>query len=69
MANHDPRSCRLCEHVPAECYCRHWKHEPKPGYWHVIADGPDLAGRLPRQAHFVTILRYRLGPKSTIAQY
>ena len=59
MANHEPTSCYLCEPVPAESYRRHWKHEAKTGYWHVIADGPELMARLPRQAHFVTVLSYR----------
>jgi hypothetical protein len=62
MRNHDPRACHLCERVPAECYRRHWKHKPKPGYWHVLADGPDLMSHLPRSAHFLTILSYRLNP-------
>jgi len=56
MANHEPTSCRLCELVPAEGYRRHWKHEAKKGYWHVIADGPDLMVRVPSQAYFMTVL-------------
>jgi hypothetical protein len=59
MHSHDVASCRFCEQVPAEVSRRHWKHERKTGYWHVIADGPDLMARLPRQAHFVTVLAYR----------
>jgi hypothetical protein len=57
---HDPEACSMCERLPSETYRRHWKHEAKAGYWHVIADGPDLMARLPRQAHFVTVLSYRL---------
>jgi hypothetical protein len=57
---HGPAACSMCECLPSEVYRRHWKHEPKAGYWHVIADGPDLITRLPRQAHFVTVLSYRL---------
>jgi len=38
----------------------------KVGAWHIMADGPDLMQRIPRQAHFVTILAYR--PSSKGAQ-
>jgi hypothetical protein len=56
---HDPHACRSCEAIPAEAYRRHWKHEPPVGAWHLIADGPDLMARLPRHAHFATVLAYR----------
>jgi hypothetical protein len=69
MPSHDFATCRLCEEVPAELFRRHWKHEPKAGCWHTIADGPNLMARLPRQAHFVTILSYRLGPDGAPAHY
>ena len=66
---HDPTSCRLCERILPETYRRHWKHGPKAGAWHLIADGPDLMARLARQAHFVTILSYRPGPEDSPANY
>jgi hypothetical protein len=66
---HDHASCRFCEDVPADAYRRHWKHQPKAGRWHILADGPELAGRLPRQAHFLTILAYRVGPEGFPAHY
>lgn len=69
MRDHDVGSCRLCQKVPAEIFRRHWKHEPKAGYWHIIADGPDLMARLPRSAHFLTILAYRPGQDGSPAQY
>jgi hypothetical protein len=56
---HEPYACHRCERVPADRFRRHWKHEAKRGSWHVIADGADLMARLPRQAHFVTVLSYR----------
>jgi hypothetical protein len=59
VPNHDQTTCRLCEEVPAELPRRHWKHEAKAGSWHTIADGPDLMARLPRPAHFITVLAYR----------
>jgi hypothetical protein len=45
------------------------KGRGQAGYWHVIGDGPDLMARLPRQAHFVTILSYRATPDGVPAQY
>lgn len=63
--NHVPHayaSCRLCEEPPLDTYRRHWKHEANAGVWHAIADGPGLFARLPRQAHFVTILSYQATP-------
>src|SRR5687768_8349687 len=57
--HHESASCRFCEEVPPDAYRRHWKHERKAGAWHVIADGPCLTARLPRRAHFATILSYR----------
>jgi hypothetical protein len=69
VASHDRASCHLCESVPAQAHRRHWKHEPKAGTWHVIADGPDLTGRLPRQAHFVTILSYEPSPDGSPVHY
>jgi hypothetical protein len=68
-ANHEPRSCHLCESVPSEAYQRHWKHEAKAGYWHTIADGPDLMARLTRQAHFLTILSYLPGADGVPSHY
>jgi hypothetical protein len=66
---HDPASYRFCESIPPEVSRRHWKHEPKAGSWHVISDGPDLMARLPRHAHFVTVLSYRLGEDSGGSHY
>jgi hypothetical protein len=67
MANrglsHDIRLCRFCDDVPSDAYLRHWKREAKAGAWHVIADAPNLMARLPRQAHFLTVLAYRFGPE------
>jgi hypothetical protein len=60
MNEHDVTTCRLCEPIPPGAFCRHWKHEAKASYWHLVADGPDLMAQLPRQAHFCTILAYRL---------
>jgi hypothetical protein len=57
---HDPASCGHCETIPPDAFRRHWKHEPRVGVWHMIADGHDLMARLPRQAHFVTVLSCRL---------
>jgi Primase C terminal 1 (PriCT-1) len=69
MPSHDVAKCRLCQEVPAELFRRHWKHEPKAGYWHVIADGPGLMASLPRQAHFLTILAYRPGQDGWTSHY
>jgi hypothetical protein len=66
---HDNTSCSYCEEIPADAYRRHWKHQPKAGRWHLLADGPDLAGRLPRQAHFLTILAYQVGSDGSPAHY
>jgi hypothetical protein len=66
---HDSASCALCEDVPPDAYRRHWKRERRAGYWHTIADGPKLVGRLPRQAHFLTILAYRSGVDGSSAHY
>ena len=60
---HDSRLCRFCDVAPADAYRRHWKHEPKAGVWHAIADASNLMARLPRQAHFLTVLGYRFGPE------
>jgi hypothetical protein len=66
---HECASCRLCEAVAPDLYRRCWKHEAKAGLWHVIADGPDLMARLPRQAHFVTVLAYQPAPDGFQACY
>lgn len=66
---HNPATCQHCETVPPDQYRRLWKAEEKRRCWHVIADGPDLMGRLPRQAHFVTILSYRPGLDGSPAHY
>jgi hypothetical protein len=66
---HESASCPHCERVPIETPRRHWKQAPRVGAWHVIADGPDLGGRLLRQAHFLTILSYRLSPDGSQARY
>jgi hypothetical protein len=66
---HDCASCHFCEVVPADAYRRHWKHQPKAGRWHIIADGPDLMQRLARQAHFMTVLAYRPSTKGGPAHY
>jgi hypothetical protein len=66
---HDPTACTLCEVISPEVFRRHWKHEPKAGHWHTIADGPDLIGRLLRQAHYLTVLAYRPGPDGSPAHY
>jgi hypothetical protein len=66
---HDSASCRHCESLPAARHRRHWKHQPKAGPWHVIADDPDLLRRLPGQAHFFTILSYCLDPEGNPAHY
>jgi hypothetical protein len=67
MANrslpHDSRACPLCDNVPSDAYRRHWKHEAKAGAWHVMADAPNLMARLPRHAHFLTVLAYRFVPE------
>lgn len=60
---HDSLACPFCDNVPADAYRRHWKHEAKAGAWHAIADAPNLMARLPRQAHFLTVLAYRFGPE------
>jgi hypothetical protein len=66
---HDNASCRFCEEIPADAYRRPWKHEPKVGRWHIIADGPDLMQRLARQAHFVTVLAYHSSANGGPAHY
>src|ERR671922_1814607 len=66
---HDPTSCLRCEHVSPEALRRYWKHEPKIGAWHLIADGQDLMARLPRDAHFLTILSCCLGLDDFPARY
>src|SRR5438093_3375331 len=66
---HACTSCRLCEAISLDTYRRHWKVEDKARAWHVIADGPHLMGRLPRQAHFATILAYRPDPDGTPGWY
>jgi hypothetical protein len=60
LRDHAPSSCRWCEIIPDGAPRRHWKHQAKAGAWHLITDGPDLMARLPRQAHFVTVLTYHL---------
>jgi hypothetical protein len=69
MNEHDVTTCRLCEPAPPGAFCRHWKHEAKASYWHLVADGPDLMARLPRQAHFCTILAYRLDEEARTVTY
>jgi hypothetical protein len=59
---HAPTTCRQCAAVAPDAYRRHWTSEP-PGPWHVIADGADLLARLPRRAHYATVLAYRLAPE------
>jgi hypothetical protein len=66
---HNATGCPRCETVPPDVPRRHWKHEAKVGAWHIIADGAGLATRLPHQAHFLTILRYQLGPSGFPALY
>jgi hypothetical protein len=66
---HDAARCPCCELVLPDVDRRHWKHEAKVGAWHVIADGLDLTARLPGAAHFLTILRYRLGVAGSPAHY
>jgi hypothetical protein len=61
--SHDNTLCRFCDGVPADAYRRHWKHEAKAGAWHAIAEAPHLTARLPRRAHFLTVLAYRFGPE------
>jgi hypothetical protein len=68
-AHHEHASCPLCEPGPLAGFCRHWKVERKVGAWHIMADGPDLMQRIPRQAHFVTILAYRPSSKGGPAHY
>src|SRR6266511_3670836 len=69
MSRHELMACRLCEAVTPGAYRRHWKGQGQAGYWHVIVDRPDLMARLPRPAHFVTILSYREAPDGAPAQY
>jgi hypothetical protein len=59
---HNPLACLRCETIAPDAWRRHWKSEPAQRAWHAIADGPDLVARLPRSAHFVTILAYIPGP-------
>ena len=66
---HDLQSCRHCESIPAGVYRRHWKVEKKASAWHVISDGPDFMVRLPRQAHFATILAYHTAADGIPLQY
>ncbi len=66
---HDPGACRLCKVLSAERYRRYWKHQPKAGPWHLVADGPDLMARLPPQAHFITILSHRTSPDDRPIHY
>ncbi len=68
-SKHDPVNCPACESVPPDRHGRHWKHQAPVGRWHVIAEGPDLMTRLPRQAHFVTILSYRINAEGMPTQY
>ena len=55
---HEAQTCRLCEAVHPDQLRRHWKAEPKASRWHLMADGPDLMARLPKMAHFATVLAY-----------
>jgi hypothetical protein len=55
-AAHEPRTCRQCEVMAPDAWRRHWKLERPKSLWHAITDGPDLMARLPRSAHFLTIL-------------
>ena len=66
---HEARTCGLCEKVPPHVWRRHWKLERPRSLWHVIADGPDLMSRLPKSAHFVTILSYLPGPDDQLPHY
>jgi hypothetical protein len=68
-AAHEPRACRQCEMMTPEAWRRHWKLERPKRPWHAITDGPDLMARLPRSAHFLTILAYRPGPDGLPAAY
>jgi hypothetical protein len=68
-AYHDPNTCGCCKIVPAHQYRRYWKEERKVSYWHSIAEGPDLPERLPREAHFLTILGYQLDPSGHPGRY
>jgi hypothetical protein len=58
LPRHDPLTCRRCESVSPDAWRRHWKAEPERRAWHVIADGLDLIARLPKSAHFITVLAY-----------
>jgi Primase C terminal 1 (PriCT-1) len=69
LPEHDPAACPRCEGIPPETPRRHWKEEPKRRAWHLIADGPDLMARLPKIAHFATVLAYTPGPHGTPAHY
>jgi hypothetical protein len=66
---HECASCRLCEAISCDGYRRYWKVQEKARAWHVIADGPHWMGRLPREAHFITILSNRLGTDGSLAHY
>lgn len=66
---HDPLSCPQCEQVAPNLWRRYWKTEPSRRSWHVIADGPDLMLRLPKSAHFVTVLAYLPGPENFPPHY
>jgi hypothetical protein len=66
---HDPLVCPQCEQVSPNIWRRHWKTEPPRRFWHVIADGPDLMARLPKSAHFLTILAYLPGPDDQPSHY
>jgi Primase C terminal 1 (PriCT-1) len=66
---HNSERCPQCERLAPEAWRRHWKHEPPASYWHVIADGPDLMARLPKPAHFVTVLAYQAGADGHPAHY
>ena len=58
-----------CEKVPPNSWRRHWKLERPRSVWHLIADGPDLMSRLPKAAHFLTILSYLPGPDDQPPHY
>jgi hypothetical protein len=66
---HDSQTCPRCEPVAPDGWRRHWKEEPQHRAWHVISDSPDLLARLPKSAHFVTILTYRPGADDLPSSY
>ncbi|MGH8055793.1 MAG: hypothetical protein ACREOH_00950, partial [Candidatus Entotheonellia bacterium] len=69
LGAHDPATCMHCDHLPPAVPRRHWKHEAREGFWHVIADTPELMTRLPRQAHYCAVLAYTSGDDGTTGCY